>query len=82
MKRLNSSILSILLTGCAIPADQQAYYDTVRAVSKDQTMAQTACWAAVSEIAKGGDDTIKANAMRLGYYTCKQETIKFENPKR
>jgi len=78
--KLLSSILFVLLTGCVIPADQQVYYDTVKAVSRDQTMALTACWAAVSEIAKGGDETLKANAMRLGYYTCKQETIKFEKP--
>jgi hypothetical protein len=81
--KVSSSIFltTFFLMGCVSPAEQ-AYYDTAKSISKDQTMAQTACWAAVSEIAKNGDESVKANAMRLGYYTCKVETIKLETPKR
>lgn len=70
----------LLLTSCAIPKEQM-YYDTVKSVSKDNTMSQTACWAAISDIAKGGDDGAKVGAIALAE-RCKNEPIKVEAPKR
>lgn len=79
MKKL-SSILCVFLTGCATVNDQ-LYYDTARALSKDATVTQTACWAAVTEIAKNADSPTKMVAISLSE-KCKVEPIKLENPKR
>lgn len=73
-------ILFLMLTGCATSKDQ-LYYDTVKSVSKDNTMSQTACWAAISDIAKGGDSGAKVGAIALAE-KCKNETLKVESPKR
>lgn len=73
-------ILFLMLTGCATSKDQ-LYYDTVKSVSKDNTMNQTACWAAISDIAKGGDSGAKVGAIALAE-KCKNETLKVESPKR
>lgn len=80
MKALNSSILLLLLTGCSTFNDK-LYYETVRAISKDMTMIQTACLAAITEISKDVDSTIKLNAFNLSE-KCKIEPIKLESPKR
>lgn len=69
-----------LLTGCATNRDQ-LYYDATKAVSKDNTVAQTACYAAVSEIAKGGDNSAKVGAIALAE-KCKNQPIRVESPKR
>ena len=73
-------MLCLLLTGCAT-SKEQMYYDTVKSVSKDNTMSQTACWAAISDIAKGGDGGAKVGAIALAE-KCKNETLKVEAPKR
>ena len=69
----------VLLTGCATNNSQ--YYDTVKSVSKDNTMSQTACWAAISDIAKGGDNSAKVGAISLAE-RCKNQSINIEPPKR
>lgn len=80
MKAQNSILLLIcLLTGCATIDSQ--YYDAARAVSKDLTMIQTACFATITEIAKSGDNNTKITAINL-LEKCKVETIKIEVPKR
>lgn len=71
---------AVLLTGCATNRDQ-LYYDAAKSLSKDSTVAQTACWAAVSEIAKGGDNSAKVGAIALAE-KCKNQPIKVESPKR
>lgn len=74
-------ILSVLaLTGCASTKDQM-YYETAKAISKDMTMSQTACWAAITEIAKSGDGSAKIGAIALAE-KCKNEGVKLEAPKR
>jgi hypothetical protein len=71
---------AVLLTGCATNRDQ-LYYDAAKSLSKDNTVAQTACWAAVSEIAKGGDNSTKVGAIALAE-KCKNQPVKVESPKR
>jgi hypothetical protein len=71
------------LTGCAYlgPKDYSQYVDTAKSLSKDNTMAQTACWSAVAEIAKGGDNSAKVGAIALAE-KCKNEPTKVEAPKK
>lgn len=76
-----ASVLLITLTGCATANKDQLYYDTAKSISKDNTMSQTACWSAVTEIAKGGDNSAKVGAIALAD-RCKNETVKIEPPKR
>jgi len=70
----------LLITGCATN-DNQLYYETLKSMSRDNTISQTACWAAISDIAKGGDSSIKVNAIALAE-KCKNDTLKIEAPKR
>ncbi len=77
---ITCSFIILLLTGCATPKEQM-YYDAAKAISKDNTVAQTACWAAITEIAKGGDSGAKVGAVALAD-KCKNETMKIEPPKR
>lgn len=83
MKLISTLILTSLLTGCAYlgPKDYSTYVETAKSISKDNTMAQTACWSAITEIAKGGDQSAKVNAIALAE-KCKTETIKLESPKK
>lgn len=74
------SISAILLGGC-VTTKEQLYYDTAKSISKDNTMSQTACWAAISDIAKGGSEGAKVGAIALAE-KCKNETVKIEAPKR
>ena len=74
------TITALLLSGCATSRDQ-LYYEAAKAISKDNTMSQTACWSAINEIAKGGDNSAKVGAIALAE-KCKNETIKIESPKR
>ena len=75
-----ASILSLILTGCVTTRDQ-VYYETAKSISRDNTVAQTACWSAISDIAKGGDSGAKVGAIALAE-KCKNETVKIEAPKR
>lgn len=79
MKLATTLFLSMLLVGCS--ATHQLYYDAAKSVSKDATMSQTACWAAVSEISKGGDTAVKIAAISLAE-KCKVESQRVEPPKK
>lgn len=70
----------LLLTGCATASKDQLYYDAAKALSKDQTVTQSACWAAVGEIAKSGDNAVKVGAIALAE-KCKAEGVKLAPPK-
>lgn len=80
MKKLLVILSVLALTGCASTKDQ-LYYETAKAISKDITMSQTACWAAITEIAKSGDGSAKIGAIALAE-KCKNDGIKLEAPKR
>lgn len=71
--------LMLVLTGCA--TNQNLYYDATKSISKDATITQSACFAAVGEIAKGGDTATKAAALILAE-RCKTEPVRIEQPKR
>ncbi|NBW15096.1 MAG: hypothetical protein EBR82_44555 [Caulobacteraceae bacterium] len=73
-------LCSAVLCGCAT-TKEQLYYDAAKAISKDNTVSQTACFAAVTEIAKGGDSGAKVGAITLAD-RCKNEVFKIEPPKR
>ena len=57
------------------------YYDASKSISKDNTVTQSACWAAIGEIAKGGDNAVKIGAITLAE-KCKSETVKVQAPKK
>ncbi len=69
----------IFLAGCA--TRDQLYYDASKAISKDATVASSACFASVAEIAKGGDNAAKTAAITLAE-KCKVEPAKVHPPKR
>ena len=71
--------LTFVLGGCAA-SKHELYYETTKTVSKDNTMSQTACWAAIGEIAKGSDSAVRVGAIALAD-RCKNEVIKVEPPK-
>ena len=71
---------TLLLTGC-LTTKEQLYYETAKSISRDNTMSQTACWSAISDIAKGGTEGSKVGAIALAE-KCKNETVKIEPPKR
>jgi hypothetical protein len=81
-------VCAIFLTGCSTTSKRsealqnQEYYDTLKAVSRDMTVSQTACWAAVTEIAKSSDNTVKAMAIALAE-KCKADSSKLlpNNPR-
>ena len=78
------TILSVVvLSGCAYlgPKDYAQYVETAKSISKDNTMAQAACWSAIGEIAKGGDNSAKVGAIALAD-KCKTEPTRVEAPKR
>ncbi|NBP01840.1 MAG: hypothetical protein EBU90_17225 [Proteobacteria bacterium] len=78
MKFLLTLTLALFLASCA--SKEQLYYDTAKSISKDNTVAQTACWNAITEIAKGGDGGAKVGAIALAD-KCKNETIKIDRPR-
>ncbi len=71
---------ALLMTGCASTSKEQLYYDAAKSLSKDQTVSQSACWAAVGEIAKSGDNSVKVGAIALAE-KCKAEGVKLAPPK-
>ena len=77
---LITSLTAIALTGC-VTTKEQLYYETAKSISKDNTMSQTACWAAISDIAKGGSEGAKVGAISLAE-KCKNETVRIEPPRR
>lgn len=80
MKSILLAVSILLLTGCATN-HEQLYYEAAKAISKDNTVSQTACWAAIGEIAKGGDNSAKVGAIALAE-KCKNETVKIDAPKK
>lgn len=80
MKKIAVTAMVLFLTGCA-GTQNQLYYDAVKSVSKDNTVAQSACWAAIGEIAKGGDNTARVGAIALAE-KCKSNSVQIEAPKR
>jgi uncharacterized protein YcfL len=74
------SVTSLLLTGC-LTTKEQLYYETAKSISRDNTVSQTACWSAISDIAKGGSEGAKVGAIALAE-KCKNETLKIEAPRR
>lgn len=70
----------VFLVGCASTAQTQ-YYEASKSLSKDSTVASSACFAAVSEIAKGGDNAAKTAAIALAE-RCKAESFKLQAPTR
>lgn len=82
MKIILVAGFSILLAGCATGVSkEQIYYEAAKSISRDSAMTQTACWAAISEIAKTGDATAKVGALALAD-KCKNQPIKIESPPR
>jgi len=79
MKMITFLIFCVFLSGCAT-SKHELYYETAKSVSKDNTMSQTACWAAISEIAKSSDSAVKVGAIALAE-KCKNDTVKIEPPK-
>lgn len=71
---------ALLLASCSTTKEQM-YYDTAKSISRDTTVTQSACFAAVTEIAKGGETGVRVGAIALAE-KCKVETIKIEAPKK
>lgn len=81
MKYTMIILISIFLASCASTSKEQLYYDTAKSISKDSTISTAACFAAVTEIAKGGETGVRVGAIALAE-KCKVETIKIEAPKK
>ena len=83
MKSLTIILAAIALSGCAYlgPKDYTTYVESAKSISKDNTVAQTACWSAIAEIAKGGDAGAKVGAIALAE-KCKNDPVKLEAPKK
>lgn len=71
----------LLLTGCATVNKEQLYYEAAKSISRDNAMTQAACWSAISEIAKTGDNSAKIGALALAD-RCKNDPVHLEAPKR
>lgn len=71
-----------LLTGCAAN-NYQIYVDAQRSVSKDLTVAETARLAALTEMTKSADPTVRATGlMLLQQLQAGSKTVKIEPPKK
>lgn len=81
MNKIFLILTAFMITGCASTSKDQLYYEAAKSISKDSTVAQTACWNAVSDIAKNGDNSAKVGAITLAE-KCKTVPIKVEAPKR
>lgn len=84
MKAIFISMIVLMTTGCAttnIVTKEQIYYEAAKSISRDNAMTQTACWAAITEIAKTGDNTAKIGALALAD-KCKNVPIAIEAPKK
>ena len=84
MKKYAIAILfTTFLPGCAVLSnkDYTNYVESAKSISKDNTIAQTACFNTVTEIAKTGDAGAKVGAIALAE-KCKSEPVKVEPPKK
>jgi hypothetical protein len=82
MKLLLIPVVVLALTGCSAlgSKDYSNYVESSKAISKDNTMSQTACYAAVAEIAKNGDNAAKVSAIALAD-KCKNPAVTVVPPK-
>jgi hypothetical protein len=80
MKHIIVAVFALTLAGCATNKEQ-LYYDASKAISKDNTVTQSACWGAIGEIAKNASDSVRINAIALAE-KCKSDTVKVEPPKK
>lgn len=71
----------VVLSGCATVNKDQLYYEAAKSISRDNAMTQTACWSAITEIAKSGDNSAKVGALALAD-RCKHDSVQLEAPKR
>ncbi len=75
-------ICTILLAGCATTNDYQIYVEAQRSLSRDYTVAETARLAALTEMSKSTDPTVKATAiMLLQQLQAGTKTVVIEPPK-
>lgn len=81
MRTFILAFCALMLAGCASTSKDQMYYDAAKSISKDNTVSQAACWTAIAEIAKGGDNGAKVGAITLAE-KCKNDIIKVEPPKK
>ena len=79
MNNIGFLFITLLITGCA--AKDQLYYDAAKAISKDNTMTQNACWASVTEMAKSQEPSVRLAALSLAR-ECKSDAPKIEPPKK
>lgn len=70
-----------LLTGCATTNNYAEYIEAHKAISKDSTMSEIACYNTVVEGMKSSDNTTKTAAMAL-MAQCKKQKIEIEPPKK
>ncbi len=82
MKLIIIPLAVLALSGCSVMGnkDYSNYVDSLKSVSKDNTVSQTACFAAVGEIARSADNSAKVSAIALAE-KCKNEAIKIVPPK-
>jgi hypothetical protein len=71
------------LSGCLTlgPGDYTSYVESAKSISRDSTVAQTACWNAIIEIAKNGDSGAKVGAIALAE-KCKNNIVTVSPPKK
>jgi hydroxylamine reductase (hybrid-cluster protein) len=79
--KLSLLFFVVVLAGCASKPDTQMYYyETSKSLSRDNALLQTACLAAITEIAKSGDNTTKLGALN-SIDECNKNLIRIESPK-
>ena len=63
MKKL-SILLGLLLVGCASPDHYGTYVEAQKSLSRDATVAEAARIAALTEMVKSSDNTVRIEAIR------------------
>lgn len=83
MKNIIIIAAAIFLSGCSVlgTKDYSNYVEASKSISKDNTVAQTACFNTVAEIAKSGDAGAKVGAIALAE-KCKSDPVKVDAPKK
>lgn len=79
MKTLLLIATALLFSGCA--TRDQLYYDAAKSISRDNTVSQSACWAAVTELGKNADSTVRIAAIALAE-RCKNSGSQLQQPQR
>ena len=65
MKLFFTLISCLVLTGCATNNNYQIYVDAQKSISKDLTVAETARLAALTEMTKSADPSVRATGLML-----------------